>query len=170
MKVNEQAAPFFRAMQTDDADSVLALGKSSLLYVDLASSEPDPHNDYSASYIMSGLKYEDFDPAGPDSPLSMNFVAEVDHKVVGFVLAYIQLIGIPIIKICVLHAIVVDPDYHGHGISHQLLSQLQSRCREEDIQIMRILVRQQSAQLKKYLGSLGFQQNNVVIFDKLTTE
>jgi ribosomal protein S18 acetylase RimI-like enzyme len=170
MKVNEQAAPVFRAMQSGDSESVLALGKSSLTYVDLASSEPDPHNDYSSSYIMSGLKYEDFDPTGPDSPVSLNIVAEVEEKVVGFVLAQIQLIGIPIIKICLLHSIVVDPDYHGQGISHRLLSELQSRCREEDIQIMRILVRQQSVQLKKYLGSLGFQQNNVVIFDKLSAE
>jgi ribosomal protein S18 acetylase RimI-like enzyme len=121
MNANIPASLEFRRMQPGDTEAVLALGKSSLIYVDLASSEPDPH-DYNSSYILSGLTYEEFDPVGPDSPLSMNIVAEIDEKVVGFVLAYARFIGIPLIKICVIHAIVVDPDFHGHGIGTRLLS------------------------------------------------
>jgi ribosomal protein S18 acetylase RimI-like enzyme len=167
MNANVPASLKFRRMHPGDTEVVLTLGKSSLTYIDLASSEPDPH-DYNSSYIMSGLTYEEFDPVGPGSPQSLNIVAEIDKKVIGFVLAYTRYIGIPIIKICILHAIVVDPDYHGQGISTRLVSQLQNHCKEEDIKVMRILVRPNDNRLKNYLGSLGFHQNNVLVFDKFS--
>ena len=167
MNANMPATLVFRRMQLGDTESVLALGKRGLTYVDLAAADPDPH-DYTSLYLMSGLTYEEFDPIDPDSPLAMSFVVETGKKVIGFLLAYAHFVGIPIIKICVIHAIVVDSDFHGQGIGTQLLNQLQIKCKEEDIQIVRIPVRQHNAQLINYLKSLGFRQSNVVNFDKLT--
>jgi ribosomal protein S18 acetylase RimI-like enzyme len=156
----------FRPIQLDDIESVLALGRSSLPYVDLASSDTDLH-DYNTLYLMSGLTFKELSPVGPDSPLSLSVVAEIDNKVIGFLLAYAHFIGIPVTKICAIHAIVVDPDYHGQGIGIQLLNHLQTKCKEEGIKIMRILVRQHNTQLSNYIGSLGFHRSKVVIFDKL---
>jgi ribosomal protein S18 acetylase RimI-like enzyme len=167
MNANVPDTLIFRRMQLGDTESVLDLAKSGLTYVDLVAADHDPH-DYTSMYIMSGLAYGDLDPTDPDSPLAMSFVAEIGKKVIGFLLAYAHFIGIPITRICVIHAIVVDPDYHGQGIGTQLLRQLQSKCKEEDIKIMRILVRQHNTQLRNYIGSLGFHQSKVMIFDKLS--
>jgi len=40
-------------------------------------------------------------------------------------------VGIPISEVCIIHAIAVSPEYQGHGIGTQLLSQLQSKCENE---------------------------------------
>jgi ribosomal protein S18 acetylase RimI-like enzyme len=142
MSVNVPDKLTFRRMQLGDIESVLALGKSGLSYGDLVS-------------------------ADPDGPLAMSFVADVSNKVVGFVLARAHFVGIPIAKICVIHAITVDPGYQRRGIGTQLLSELQGKCEEEDIQIMRILVPQQDMPLRDYVGALGFRHSHLINFDKL---
>jgi|WetSurMetagenome_2_1015567.scaffolds.fasta_scaffold672516_1 ribosomal protein S18 acetylase RimI-like enzyme len=169
MNANMPASPVYRRMQPRDIEPVLALSKSSLPYVDLASADADPH-DYTSLYLMSGLTFDELAPVEPDSPLAMNFVAEMDKKIAGFVLAYTHFIGIPIRKICLIHAIVVDPDHHGQGIGTQLLNRLQKQCKEDDIKSMRFLIRQNNSPLMNYLSSLGFRQSDVVIYDKLSGE
>lgn len=165
MNTDTPPRPIFRRMQPGDSDSVLNLGKRGLSYVDLATAEPDPH-DYVSLYIMSGLTYKEFAPLDPGNPRSMSFVAEIGDTVVGFLLAYTHLVGIPTTRICVIHAIVVDHEYHGQGIGTQLLSQLQRSCKEEDIRIIRIFIPQHNKQLKNYMGAMGFHQSNVIIFDQ----
>jgi GNAT superfamily N-acetyltransferase len=169
MNANTPASPVYRRMQPRDIEPVLALSKNSLPYVDLASIDTDA-NDYTSLYLMSGLTFEELTPVDPDSPLAMYFVAEIDKKIAGFVLAYFHYIGIPAIKICNIHAIVVDPDYHGQGIGAQLINRLQKQCKEDDIKIMRFLIRQNNPRLQDYIGSLGFKQSNVLIFDKIGGE
>jgi ribosomal protein S18 acetylase RimI-like enzyme len=142
MNTNTPEKVTLRRMQLSDIESVLALGKSGLTYQDLAS-------------------------ADPDGPLAMSFVADAHNKVIGFVLARAHFVGIPIYKVCVIHAITVDPDYQSQGVGTQLLSELQSKCEEEDIQIMRILVPQDNMRLRNYVGALGFRSSSFVNFDKL---
>lgn len=132
----------FRRMQRSDIESVLALGQSGLTYEDLAS-------------------------ADPDGPLAMSFVADVSAKVIGFVLARAHFVGIPITKVCVIHAIGVDSGYQRKGIGTQLISELQGKCEEQDIQIMRMLVPQQNTQLRSYVANLGFRYSNFINYDKL---
>ncbi|MBN1191040.1 MAG: GNAT family N-acetyltransferase [Dehalococcoidales bacterium] len=132
----------FRRMILSDIESVLALGKSNLTYGDLAS-------------------------ADPDGPLAMSFVADNGKKLVGFVLARAHFVGIPITKVCVIHAITVDSEYQRKGVGTQLLSELQTKCEEEDIQIMRMLVPQHDINLRNYMEALGFRHSNFINFDKL---
>lgn len=142
MSTNLQNMPIFRRMQLGDIESILTLGKTQLTYGDLS-------------------------VVDPEGPLTMSFVAEISNKIIGFLLARAHFVGIPITKVCVIHSIIVDPDYRGQGIGTQLLSQLQTKCEEDDIQIMRILVPQHNTQLRNYIGSLGFRQSNFINYDKL---
>jgi ribosomal protein S18 acetylase RimI-like enzyme len=142
MDTNIKGATILRRMQQGDIEAVLTLGQSGLTYGDLAA-------------------------ADPDSPLAMSFVAEVDQKIIGFILARAHFVGIPISEVCVIHAIAVVPDYQKQGIGTQLLSQLQTRCEDEDIHIMRILVPQNDLQLRNYISSLGFRQSYLINFDKV---
>ncbi len=143
MNVNVPDKLTFRRMQLSDIPSVLELGQSGLSYGDLAS-------------------------ADPDGPLAMSYVADVGNKVIGFVLARAHFVGIPISKVCVIHAITVDESYQRKGIGTQLLSELQTKCEQEDIQIMRMLVPQHNMQLRDYMQSLGFRYSNFINYDKLS--
>jgi ribosomal protein S18 acetylase RimI-like enzyme len=142
MNTNVPDKVILRRMQLGDIKSVLALGKSGLTFQDLAS-------------------------ADPDGPLAMSFVADAGNRVIGFVLARAHFVGIPIHKVCVIHAITVDSDYQSQGIGTQLLSELQSKCEEKDIQIMRILVPQNNMRMRNYVSMLGFRYSNFVNYDKL---
>jgi ribosomal protein S18 acetylase RimI-like enzyme len=99
--------------------------------------------------------------------MAMAFVAEVSKKLIGFVLARIHFVGIPLREICVIHAIAVLPEYQRLGIGSQLLSQLQTKCEEEDIQIIRVLVPQDNTQMRNYITSMGFRQSKLINFDKV---
>lgn len=132
----------FRRMAHDDIDSVIALGKSSLTYGDLAS-------------------------ADPDSPLAMSYVADAGDKIIGFILARAHFVGIPIREVCVIHAIAVDQGFQNQGIGTQLLDELENRCSNEDVQIIRILLPQHDMRLRNYMTSLGFRQSNLINFDKV---
>jgi len=132
----------FRGMKHDDITSVITLGKSSLTYGDLAS-------------------------ADPDSPLAMSYVADAGDKIVGFILARAHFVGIPLREVCVIHAIAVDPGFQNQGIGGQLLDELENRCNNEDVQIIRILLPQHDMRLRSYMTSLGFRQSNLINFDKV---
>jgi ribosomal protein S18 acetylase RimI-like enzyme len=166
MNADVPAELVFRQMQLDDTESVVELGMSSLTYIDLAAADPElAHSPY--LYMMGGLTYGDLATTDPDSPLAMSIVAEINYRKVGFILAYSHFVGIPITKICIIHAIVVDPSYHGQGIGTRLLNQLKKKCKEENIQIIRMFIKQHDTSLKTYLGSLGFHQSNVINYDIL---
>ncbi len=74
--------------------------------------------------------------------------------------------GIPLIKICIVHAIVVDPEYHGQGIGTRLFQALQDKCLEGNIQVMRILVPEHNQNLINYLAVMGFNQSRILNFDR----
>jgi GNAT superfamily N-acetyltransferase len=166
MNTSNQDTPVFRSMELGDIESVLALGKFGLTYVDLAVADPTAHGPTSLN-VIGGLTYGDLSAIDPDSPQAMNLVAEINDKVIGVLLAYVHFVGIPITKISIIRAIVVDPDYQKQGIATQLLQHLQSKCKEEGIPVIRMLIPQHSAQLKNYMKSQGFHQSNVLNFDKL---
>jgi GNAT superfamily N-acetyltransferase len=165
MSDNIQPKVTFRPMEIEDTKSVLALGMSSLTYVDVAVADPDQSSPY--RYLTSGLDYGDLAATDPESPESMSFVAEVDDKIVGFILAYSHFVGIPVTKICIIHAIVVDPDHHGLGIGAELMHRIRLKCKEDNVKLIRMLVPNHDAELKHYLGLLGFRPSNVINFDLL---
>jgi ribosomal protein S18 acetylase RimI-like enzyme len=167
MDANVTGTLIYRRMELDDTDAVVELGKHALSYVDLAAADPEAH-DYVSLSIISSLTYGDLAATDPGDPMSMSFVAEIDGQVVGFLLAYTHFVGIPLAKICMVHAIVVDPEYHGQGIGTQLFQELQDKCQDENIQRMRILIPDHNKNLVNYLTTMGFHQSNVLNFDRPT--
>ena len=49
--------------------------------------------------------------ADPGGALDLSFVAEVDGKVIGFILARLTYVGVPFIELAVIQGVAIDPDY-----------------------------------------------------------
>ncbi|NQT48894.1 MAG: GNAT family N-acetyltransferase [Chloroflexi bacterium] len=93
----------------------------------------------------------------------LSFVAEVDNKVVGFIIGVIMgaEYGLPLSGW--INIIGVDSEYQGHGVARMLTNSFIQACRRRGIKA-RLMVRQKDEDLKKVLVSLGFKQGDLVDF------
>jgi ribosomal protein S18 acetylase RimI-like enzyme len=98
-------------------------------------------------------------------PFDSSFVAEVGGKLAGFVLARIMFVGRPMIVVCQLQLIAVQPDYLGRGIGSLLIDALHDYCNFRGIHTIRALVKNDDAKLLEYFDRLGFHQSNKVNLD-----
>ncbi len=136
-----------RRMSREDIDRVISLdrkfgsGKSSITYRDMAAT----------------------DPAGP---LDLSFVAELNSNIVGFIIARLAYVYIPFTEICLIHGIVVDPEYQRHRIGSKLVNELLSQCQLEDVYTVRSLVNENDSVLKRFIEGLGFKRSKIINYDK----
>ena len=94
-----------RHMTKEDMDSVLALSKK----------VGGPEN---------LLCYWDLTSMNPGESPDMSFVVEDKDKIIGFVKARLEYVFAPVTEVCLIHAVVTDPDYRGRGIAAMLLQEL----------------------------------------------
>jgi len=130
-----------RKMSKDDFDAILALGGNLIELEDLVLSEPG-------------------------EALDLSFVAEEDGQVVGFNLARIQYVGIPLIKVCVIGGVVVEHEYRRHGIGYKLIAEMFECCRKNGVLTVRALVDTNDEQLRRFIESLGFRRSTIDNYDR----
>ena len=130
-----------RKMSKDDFDAVLALGGDLISLEDLVALEPG-------------------------GPLDLSLVAEMDGRVVGFNLARVQYVGIPLTKVCVIDGVVVEREYQRHGIGYKLIDEMFEYCRRNGVTTARALVETSDEQLRRFIESLGFRRSTVNNYDK----
>ncbi len=95
-------------------------------------------------------------------PLNLSFIAEVEGHLAGFILARIAYLNIPMNEMCVVDALVVDPNYRNQGIGSLLLNHLESACCSKGIQKMRVHVDESNSALLNYFHRLGFNRSNMI--------
>ncbi|MFP4641729.1 MAG: N-acetyltransferase family protein [Dehalococcoidia bacterium] len=95
-------------------------------------------------------------------PLHSSFVAELDGRVVGFILARLQYLGIPTTGVCVTYAVAVQPEYRRQGIGRQLLTELKNHCGNKGVSTMRVVVPEDDTHLMNYFQQLGFKRSNMI--------
>jgi ribosomal protein S18 acetylase RimI-like enzyme len=145
----ETGAINVRRMTPSDLDEVLVLvnkitkGKSRITYRDLV-----------ANY--SG------------GPLDLSFVAEAKGQMVGFILARLDFIYLPVVEVCLIGAVGVDPEYQDRHIGSTLVHKLIDHCHREDINTIRALVAQDDEPLRRFIEYLGFRRSNIINYDKPT--
>jgi N-acetylglutamate synthase-like GNAT family acetyltransferase len=136
-----------RRMSRDDIDSIINLtrkfagGSSSITYRDMAATDPG-------------------------GPLDLSFVALVGGWLAGFIIARLAYVYIPFTEICLMHGIVVDPDYQRHHIGSRLVNELLNQCQLEDIYTVRALVNERDSDIKRFIEGLGFQRSRIINYDK----
>ncbi len=99
-------------------------------------------------------------------PLDFSFIAELEGHLVGFILARLAYLGLPMTGVAVIHTIAINPGYEGQGIGTLLVDRLESLCTTEGIEAMRALIPQHNTKLMKYVDELGFHPSVTINFDK----
>jgi ribosomal protein S18 acetylase RimI-like enzyme len=112
------------------------------------------------------LTYKDMAAVNPGGPLDLSFVAEVEGKVIGFIMTRLAYLMIPFIEVCILQGIVVDPDYRGRGIGGKLLDALLDYCQAEEINTIRAIVPQRNEKLRLFVEAHGFRRSTIINYDK----
>jgi ribosomal protein S18 acetylase RimI-like enzyme len=145
----ETGAIDVRRMTSSDLDEVLVLiskmtkGKPRITYRDLIANEPG-------------------------GPLDLSLVAEAKGKMVGFVLARVEFVYIPLVEVCLIYSVGVDPGYRARHIGAALVNELIKYCHLQDIPTVRALVAEDNEPLRKFIEYLGFRRSNIINYDKST--
>lgn len=114
------------------------------------------------------ITYRDLIANGPGGPLDLSLVAEANGQMVGFILARVEFVYIPLVEVCLIYSVGVDPQYRSRQIGAALVNELIRYCRLQDIPTVRALVAEDNEPLRKFIEYLGFGRSNVINYDKST--
>jgi len=112
------------------------------------------------------IDFRDLASTNPGTPPDVSFVAEVDAKLVGFSINRSWFLMVPLTEVCIIHAILVHPDYQGRGVGRKLIQALLYHCQIEDIGTVRALIPEGNKELQDLFERQGFERSPIVNFDK----
>ncbi len=90
------------------------------------------------------------------------FVAEIEGKVVGFMISYIQSGGFGLKESAWIVQLGVDPKYMGQGIGDRLAKEIFKYCQKAGIKDIYTSVRWDSTDLLSFFKTLGFDRSNFI--------
>ena len=114
------------------------------------------------------ITYRDLIANEPGGPLDLSLVAEAKGQMVGFILARVEFVYIPLVEVCLIYSVGVDPEYQARHVGAVLVNELIKYCHLQDIPTVRALVGQDNEPLRKFIEYLGFRRSNIVNYDKST--
>jgi ribosomal protein S18 acetylase RimI-like enzyme len=113
------------------------------------------------------IRYEDLASANPGTSPDASFVAEVDGKIIGFSINRSTYLMVPLTEVCIIHAILIHPDYQGRGIGSKLIQALLNHCQTAGAgTVVRALIPEDNKELQALFERQGFQRSHIVNFDK----
>jgi len=112
------------------------------------------------------IKFEDIASVNPGTPPDLSFVAEIEGRMVGFSINRSIYLMVPLTEVCIIHAILVHPDYRRHGIGRQLIKALVDYCQKEGIDTVRALIPRGNKELQTLFEGQDFKRSRIVNFDK----
>lgn len=94
------------------------------------------------------------------------FVAELDGRVIGFMISYILTFGFGIEKSAWIATLGVDPEYMGQGIGERLAREIFMLYKKEGIERVYTSVRWDSTDLLSFFKTLGFDRSKFINLKK----
>ena len=98
---------------------------------------------------------------------SVNVVAELDGKVVGFIITYILHGGFGLEKSAWIGLFGVEPKYMGSGIGKRMAKEVFDELMKMDIKNIFTSVKWDSVDLLSFFKSLGFDRCNFINLEKV---
>jgi len=89
-----------------------------------------------------------------------SFVAEVDNRIVGFMISYIVYGGFGLEKSAWIATLGVDPQFMGQGIGKRLAKEILRACQDRGIKSVFTSVRWDSVDLLSFFKTLDFDRSN----------
>lgn len=114
----------------------------------------------------SVISFGDIAAATPGTLPDLSFIAEAGGRVVGFSINRLTSLMVPLTEVCIIHAILVHPDYQGRGIGSELIRALLRHCQTEGVGTVRALIPEDNKELQALFERLGFQRSRTINFDK----
>jgi ribosomal protein S18 acetylase RimI-like enzyme len=97
-----------------------------------------------------------------------SFVAELEGKIVGFMISNILSCGFGLLdKSAWIVMLGVDPEFMGQGIGSRLAQEIFKACREKDIKNVYTSVRWDATDLLSFFKTLGFDRSNFINLKKI---
>ena len=96
----------------------------------------------------------------------VSFVAELDSKVVGFLITYILYGGFGLEKSAWIGLFGVDPKYMGQGIGKRMAQEVFKEFKKMGVQNIYSSVKWDSTDLLSFFKSLGFDRSDFVNLEK----
>ncbi|MEE8481072.1 MAG: GNAT family N-acetyltransferase [Desulfobacterales bacterium] len=95
------------------------------------------------------------------------FVAELDNKIVGFMISYILTLGFGIEKSAWIATLGVNPKFMGQGIGAKLAEEILKFYKDEGITNVYTSVRWDSSDLLSFFKTLGFDRSDFINLRKI---
>ena len=95
------------------------------------------------------------------------FVAELDGKVIGFMISYILTLGFGIEKSAWIATLGINPKFMGQGIGAGIAQKVFEFYREEGVNNVYTSVRWDSTDLLSFFKTLGFDRSNFINLRKV---
>ena len=92
----------------------------------------------------------------------VSFVAEIDGKVVGYMISYLVYGGFGLEKSAWIATLGVDPRFMGQGIGKRLAREILEAYKKKDIRYIFTSVRWDSADLLSFFKTLGFDRSDFI--------
>ncbi len=91
-----------------------------------------------------------------------SFVAELNGRIVGYMVSYILSGGFGIAKSAWIAMLGVDPRYMGQGIGEKLAKEIFKHYRDQAVQYIYTSVRWDSTDLLSFFKTLGFDRSDFI--------
>jgi predicted N-acetyltransferase YhbS len=115
---------------------------------------------------VSGMRraetYKDRLTSDLGGELDLSFVAELDNRITGFILARRVYLGDPAEEIGLIQIMGVDPDYKRIGIGSMMIEKLISHCREKGAKMIKIMVNEYDSDLGEFFIHIGFKRGPLI--------
>ena len=96
---------------------------------------------------------------------SLNFIAEIDDTVVGFLLGDIKgaMVGTELTGW--IDMMGVSPRYQGDGIGRKLFEAFHEECQENEVGVT-VVIREDDERLKRFLTSMGLHRGSLISYER----
>jgi ribosomal protein S18 acetylase RimI-like enzyme len=95
------------------------------------------------------------------------FVAELDGRIIGFMISYILTLGFGIEKSAWIATLGVDPKYMGQGLGAKMAQEIFNFYKSEGIKNVYTSVRWDSTDLLSFFKTLGFDRSDFINLRKV---